>query len=191
MEVGRAAWPPHGVPMIERPPPITRPTWTMSGVLRERSMQVSSRCRAASAPPTGFLLPTQKFGPNSVAVTRSTWQSWGLYGCYEVYAVLTWMLSCTFRNSHAHRRTPVWHREQPAQVSAGCWAGIDIPIDHWPKFRRRPPLCQAGFTWLILVFWRVPGDNEFKGRFPNPVRYVKFEIQRLSRDPQIRPEAVG
>ena len=98
-EVSRAARPPHEVPTIL---PVSRPTLycTKSGVLRAHSVLVSIRRRAASTGPAGLLLSTQKFGPNSVAVT--------------------WQL---------HRRTPAGRRAEPARESAGCWAGIDRPID--------------------------------------------------------------
>ena len=130
-------------------------------------------CRAASTGPGRAAFVKSGNWPQH----RGSWlgllgnHAWGLYGCYGVYVVLTERLSCTSRNSHAHRkRTPAGRQEKPAQVSAGCWAGIDRPsIDHRPRLRRRPPLCRAGFTRLPLVYWRAPGDL-FKGRLPSPVQ---------------------
>ena len=82
-----------------------------------------------------------------MAVTWSSWQSLSLCGCYGPPG----MLSCTSRNSHAHRRTQAGRWAEPARVSVECWAGIDRPIDQWPKLGRRPPICRAGPTPVSVL----------------------------------------
>ena len=187
--------------ILDRPPPVSRPTCAKSGVLRAHSVLVSSGRRVAYIrAPAELLSSTQEFAPNLMAVTWSSWQSWNLSGCYGPPG----MLSCTPRNIHEHRRAQAGCWAELARVSAGCWASIDRPIGSRPKLGRRPPICRASFARLLLVYYQAPDDLS-KGRLPSSVRNVtglisrikyarlpgECEIQRLSGDPQIRPETVG
>ena len=117
-EVGRTARPPHGVPTIlERPPFVSCPTCTKSDVLRMHSVLGSSRRRADS---TGSSRQLRNLSP-------TPWQLLGLRGnpcCYG----LPGRLSCTSRNSHAHRRTQAGCWAEPARVSAERRPGVRR---HW------------------------------------------------------------
>ena len=110
---------------------------------RAHSVLVSSRRRAASTGPGRAPLVNWGICPQLhgsylvfVAILESIKKK---YGCYGPPG----MLSCTSRNSHAHRRTQAGRWAKPARVSAECRPGVgrastDLLIIDWNSDGARP-----------------------------------------------------